>query len=129
MAHAYEEMLRESHAALGRGDVEAATKDWAPDIIWHFPGRGVFAGEYRGTPEFLAVLGRVMELTGGTYRTELHDVLANDDHAVALLTVHAERDGKTLQDNEVLTIHMRDGKAAEVWIVHTDQYAVDEFFA
>jgi uncharacterized protein len=129
MAHRYEEMLRESHAALRRGDMDAATKDWEPDIIWHFPGRGPFAGDYTGIPQFLAVLGRVMELTGGTYQTDVHDVVANDDHAVALLTVYAERNGKKLQENEALTIHMRDGKAAEVWILHTDQYGVDEFFA
>lgn len=128
MTHPYEGLLRESHAALARGDSDAATRDWADDIVWHLPGRGVLAGDYTGVSQFLALFGRIMEVTGGTYRTELHDVISNDDHAVALLTVHAERDGRKFQDNEVLAIHMRDGKAAEVWVLHNDQYAVDEFF-
>jgi uncharacterized protein len=129
MAHPYEETLRESYAALARGDIDAVTKEWTDDIVWHIPGRGEHAGDYTGIPAFLDVFGRVMELTGGTYKSEVHDVLANDDHAVVLATITAERGDKKLRDNEMLTIHWRDGKAAEIWMVHTDQYAVDEFFA
>jgi uncharacterized protein len=46
-----------------------------------------------------AILGyfaRTMELTGGTFRTELHDVVANDEHAVSLFMARGQRDGTTL---------------------------------
>jgi ketosteroid isomerase-like protein len=77
----------------------------------------------------IQLLTRVFELTGGTYRTELHDVLANDEHAVALVTTSAEQADKQLNDNLVAVYHLRDGKITEVWLQSTDLYAVDEFFS
>jgi hypothetical protein len=75
------------------------------------------------------VFARLFELTGGTYSAELHDVLANDEHAVALFTSRGERAGKQLTDNQVLISHIRDGKMSEVWIQSTDLYAQDEFWS
>jgi hypothetical protein len=69
-------------------------------------------------------------LTGGTFSVELHDAVANDEHAVALYTARGERAGKQqLNDDQVLTSHIRDGKASELWVQATDLYALDEFFS
>lgn len=43
--------------------------------------------------------------------------------------VHAERAGRTLEDNNTLVFHVRDGKVTEVWQYWADQYAADELFA
>ena len=77
----------------------------------------------------LGYFGQTMQLTGGNFQVEVHDVVANDEHAVGLNTVHAERNGKTLQDNNSLVFHVRDGRVTEVWQYWTDQYAADELFA
>ena len=74
-------------------------------------------------------LGRSFEVSGGTISIELHDVLANDDHVVALTTVRAQREGKRLQDNTVQTFHIKDGKATEVWSNPSDLYASDDFWS
>jgi ketosteroid isomerase-like protein len=55
-------------------------------------------------------------------------VVANDEHVVGLHAVTAEREGKTLQDNNTLVCHVRDGRTSEVWQFWTDQYAADAFF-
>jgi uncharacterized protein len=68
-------------------------------------------------------------LTDGTYRIEVHDVVANDEHVVTLLTARAERAGKQMEENQVLVSHMAGGKFAEVWIQQGDLYAVDEFLS
>jgi ketosteroid isomerase-like protein len=99
------------------------------DVRWHNPGRGPLSGDYEGAEQVLQYFARVFELTGGTFSLELHDVLASDEHAAALVTVRAERAGKQLTDNEVLTYHFRDGKVSEVWVHTTDLYAVNEFFS
>ena len=65
----------------------------------------------------------------GSFRLELHDVLANDEHVVALVTGTAERDGKALNDNGVQVFHMKGGKVAEQWFNPGDQYAADEFWS
>ena len=130
MAHPNEDLVREGFAAFGRGDMDALRKQFfADDVRWHAPGRGPLAGVYEGTEQVLQYFARLVELSGGTLSLELHDVLANDEHAAALITVRGERAGKQLADNEVLTYHFRDGKVSEVWGHTTDLYAADEFFS
>jgi hypothetical protein len=52
-----------------------------------------------------------MELTGGNFRVEVHDIVANDEHAVGLHTAHAEREGRTLQDNNTLVSTSATGRS------------------
>jgi len=44
--------------------------------------------------ELFAGMGRLAELTGGTLRGEIHDVLASDDHFVVRPGRDAERIGR-----------------------------------
>ena|SRR5215469_2348372 len=131
MAHPNEELLRQAFAAFQSGDMEALqTKYFAEDIRYHVPGRSPLAGTYEGTAAVLGFFGRTFELTGGTLSIDLHDVLANDDHGVALYTLRAERGGKQIADNHAMIAHANaDGKAAEVWIHSSDTHAFDEFWS
>jgi ketosteroid isomerase-like protein len=130
MAHPNEELVREGYAAFGRGDLDALqNRFFASDIRWHFPGRSPFAGDYTGVADVMGWLGRTFETSGGTIRIELHDVMGNDEHVVALTKVRAERAGKRLEDNTVQVFHIRDGKVSEVWTSPGDLYASDEFWS
>jgi ketosteroid isomerase-like protein len=103
MAHPNEDLVREGFAAFGRGDMDVLRKRFfADDVRWHVSGRSSLAGDYEGPEQVIQYFGRVFELTGGTFSIELHDVLANDEHAAALITIHGERAGKQLNDNTVL---------------------------
>ncbi len=77
----------------------------------------------------MALLGKISELSGGTARFELHDVIANDNHTISLATVTAERAGKQYHDNLVHVMHVRDGKATEVWTHAADPFAAAEFWS
>jgi uncharacterized protein len=130
MAHPNEDLVREGYAAFGSGDIEALqNRFFDPAIRWHFPGRSPFSGHYTGTAGVLGWLGRSFEASGGTLSIELHDVIGNDQHVVALTTVRAQREGKQLSDNTVQIFHIRDGKATEVWTHPADQYASDQFWS
>jgi ketosteroid isomerase-like protein len=130
MAHPNEERLREGYAAFQRGDMEALRNEYlAEDIVWHTPGRSPVAGDFRGIDDVLASFGRLFELSGGTFAVELHDVLANDDHTVALGVSRAQREGKTLESRYAHVTHFRDGKIAESWLHPEDLYADDEFWS
>jgi ketosteroid isomerase-like protein len=130
MAHPNEDLAREGVAAFQRGDMDALRKQyWAEDIRYHVPGRSPLAGDYEGQEQVMQLFARLFELSGGTLSLELHDVLANEQHVVILYTIRAERDGKQLTDNQVLTSHIRDDKTVEAWVQSTDQYAGDEFWS
>jgi uncharacterized protein len=70
-----------------------------------------------------------MELTAGTFRAKLHDVEADDRHAVGMHLATGEREGRRLEDREVLAFHVRDGKVMEVWQYIADQYTYAGFFS
>jgi ketosteroid isomerase-like protein len=130
MAHPDEDLVRGAFAAFGRGDLDALRDQYlAEDVRFHYPGRGALAGDHDGVPEVLAVFGRAFELTGGTLHLELHDVIASDEHAVALYTARGERAGRRLEDRTVQVWHIRDRKAAEVWVYPEDLYVSDEFWS
>jgi hypothetical protein len=128
MAHDNEDLIRQTFEAFSKGDVETLAALMADDTSFHFPGRGPLAGDHRGRDQVLATLAKQAELTGGTFRVEVHDILANDEHAVALSMATAERGGKAWSDNAVLVFHIQNGKISEAWLHPGDQYAGDEFF-
>jgi ketosteroid isomerase-like protein len=129
MAHPNEELFRKGYEAFQRGDLDTIRDLFADDIVWHVGGRSQLAGDYRGKDEVLGWLGKNVELTGGTFRVDVHDILANDEHGVAITTVSAEREGKKLEDARgVQVIHIRDGKVSESWLLAEDSYTNDEFW-
>jgi ketosteroid isomerase-like protein len=127
--HPNEQAVRDGFDAFARGDVNAASPLLADDVVWHFAGRNPYAGDYTGKAMVQEVFGRRREETGSSLSFDVHDVLANDDHAVALVSSQAERDGKTLEWKSVSVYHMRDGKIVEAWTHNDDQEAVDQFWS
>ena len=129
MAHPNEEIVRSGFDAFAKGDVDTLRQLFDQDAVWHVPGRSPLSGDHRGMDAILGFLARTMELTGGTFRAEVHDVVAHDEHAVAIYVTRGEREGRTLESRDVLVSHIRSGKLAEAWLLSADLYAVDEFFS
>jgi uncharacterized protein len=123
-----EELVRSAFDAFAKGDVDTLRESMGQDAVWYLPGRNQLSGDHRGVDAILGFFGKTMELSGGTF-LEVHDVVANDDHAVALFGSRAEREDRTYENRNVLVIHIRDGKLVETWLMSQDQYAADEFFA
>jgi uncharacterized protein len=117
--------IREGYVAFAKGDFAALDELFAEDLIWHEVGRNQLAGEYRGRDAVYGFFGRLMQITEGTFRLDLHTILADDEHAVALVTTTASRADKRMMVNDAHVFHLRDGKVAEFWSASTDQYAVD----
>lgn len=123
-------LVRAASAAFGRGDFSTLMNQFfAEDILWHIGGTGPLAGDYEGAAEVLGALGKISELSSGTIRPELHDVLASDGHLVVLVTVHAERAGRKLQLDVVHVIHAADGKATEIWTHSSDPATAAQFWS
>jgi uncharacterized protein len=129
MAHPNEDLVRRGYAAFGTGDIPTLNELFADDIVWHVGGRSPITGEYKGKSAVFGFFAQLAERTNGTFRLDLHDVLANDEHAVALATVTAERDGKTLRDNGAQVFHVQGGKVTESWFHPGDEYASDDFWS
>jgi ketosteroid isomerase-like protein len=130
MPHPSETLIRALYQARARGNLETVRAILAADIVWHEPGPdSPYTGRLRGADAVLSMHAQAMVLTGGTFRLELHDVLANDDHAVALVNWSAERGGRRLAGREVAIYHVREGRVAEAWFHPDDPATVAAFWA
>jgi ketosteroid isomerase-like protein len=118
--------IKDVYAAFAKGDFAVLNEIFAEDLLWHEGGRNQLSGDYRGRDAVFGFFGKAMEVTGGSLHLDLHTVLADDEHGVALVAVSASRAGRSITVNAVDVMHLRDGKFVEVWTVVTDQYAFDE---
>lgn len=124
--HQNEALLRREYDAFARGDLDTLREIFADDIVYHVPGANPFSGDHRG-PE--AIFRLFAEDRRASFTSEIHDVLANDRHAVALTRVRGERDGRTLDDITVHVVHIVDGRITEAWFFPGNQAASDAFWA
>jgi hypothetical protein len=126
--HPNVQRLRAGYAAFSSGDFATLDDLFDVDAVWHANGRNQLAGEYRGRAEIYAFFGRIVEVTGGSFALELHALLADDEHGVALVTASGSRDGRSVRTQDAHVFHLRDGHVTEFWNASTDQYAGDELF-
>ncbi|WP_433247159.1 nuclear transport factor 2 family protein [Streptosporangium sp. CA-135522] len=128
--HPNSALARDSYDALAKGDL-AHIRDnlLADEVVFHVPGRGPLAGEYRGKDQVVGYLGQFTELTEGSVRFEPDSILPGEDRAVVTVRVRGERGGRTLDDRGVHVFRITDGKISERWSYPEDLYTTDEFFA
>lgn len=121
---------RAGFEAFGRGDIQTASQMFADDIVWHQPGTGPLAGDHHGREKVLSFFAKLQEETQGTFRTEIHDIVANDEHIVALMHATAQRKGRRLDQNLVNVFHVNsEGKVTERWLFPEDAAALDGFWS
>ncbi len=125
MAHRNAEIYQQAYEAFLKQDAEAAMKLMAPDVRWHeagaaepIEGRDAVAARFTMTGDLAADV-------------DVHEMLASDDHVVALITAHMRKpSGEDISYRAVEVVHVEDGRISERWAfmdaVPTD---VQEFFA
>ncbi len=106
------------------GGPEAVRHLFHEDVVWHLPGRHPMSGEHRGRD---AVLVAMRYFDG--IQLEVHGVLADDEHAVALLRATGSRKDREYDALEVDVFHLRAGRIAEFWSFSQDQRLTDEFWS
>ena len=129
MSHPNEEVIRSYVGAFARGDLEAAKSYLADGIVYHVGGKHPLAGTYEGREQVLQFFKDRSARTGGTFRVESHDLLANDNHGVALSKVTVERGGRTFQWDVITVYHVAGAHVTECWITDTDQDLAAEALA
>lgn len=123
------EIARSGYEAFAKGDMATLNNVISDDIVWHSGGNNILTGDYSGKEAVFGFFGLLAQETGGTFVNEIHDLLANDDHGVALVNQTATRGGRTLEGRSVHVFHMRDGQMTEFWAFPEDQGLLDDFWS
>lgn len=122
--HPNAKLVRRMTDDLNSGDLQGMADMLADDVVWHEIGRDEpIRGKEALAARFTGPSAPDYQITG-----ELHDVVANDDHTIALVNATATREGRTFKYRTAEIMHIRDGKIAERWAFSDDTEAINEFF-
>jgi ketosteroid isomerase-like protein len=121
-------IFRRGYDAFNSGDMDTVRELFDENIIWHVSGRDRFAGDKKGLDNTMAFFLELVQASGGTFKLDVHDIVANDEHAIALVNSHIEVDGKAYEDRGAHVVHIKDGKVAESWFFAWNPYQFDELF-
>ena len=109
--------------AFNAGDIEALSEYIADDVEWwYIGGKEPIRGKQK-----LAEMS--VGFSGTEIRADVHDVIANDEHVLALVEATGTRDGRTLSYRTAEIHHVKDGKITERWSFSDDTAAIIDFFA
>jgi ketosteroid isomerase-like protein len=122
-------LVREIFQAFATKNGFALRSAFSKDAVWRVPGSGTMAGTFVGRDQIFTFLGRLPKETGGTYSSELIDVLASDDRAAALYRARGERHGRTLELEQVLLFDIAGGRVQQVLALPSDASVFDAFWS
>ena len=111
---------RGSDQAFNAGDMDMIRELFDERIVWHNGGRSRFSHDAHGIDETLGFFMELVQASDGTFHLDIHDIIANDDHAVALVTSHQEIGGVKYEDLGSHVVHMKDGKVTEFVVLRLE---------
>jgi uncharacterized protein len=116
---------RRTADAFRARDMDTLAQLFDEDVVWHVPGTSALAGDINGRVALWQWFDRLHEVTGGTFTLEDHDILATDDHVVALNVMSATMDGVPVRVQVANVMHFRNGRQQERWFHPSDMSAYD----
>ena len=122
-------IIRKAYDDFAKGDIPAVLEAFDVSITWHVPGHSPLSGDYNGRDEVVGFFKRTMELGGGIFAIEVHYVLAEEDLVVALVTVKAERNGRSAAFPEVHVWRFVNQKVTEFREFQGDEQTEDRFWS
>jgi hypothetical protein len=122
-------LIRKAYEDFAHGNIPAVFGVFDANITWHVPGHSPLSGEFTGHDQIGGFFRRTMELSGGAFNIDVHNVLAEGDLVVALVTVIAQRYGASASFPEVHVWRIKNGKATEFREYQGDEQREDRFWS
>ena len=123
------ELVRRGYEAFSSGDMATLSELFAEDAVWHVAGNGVLSGRKEGRDAILAYFGELGTRSEGNLKVTVQDIVAGDDHTVALQHNAAESNGRTLDTDGAIAFQVRGGKIIEGREFFADTAQGDAFWA
>ncbi|MGZ3649824.1 MAG: nuclear transport factor 2 family protein [Bdellovibrionota bacterium] len=119
-------MLEKLYAALAEGSVDGALAHCDDKITFQIPGKSPLAGKFTKADYASRVVEKRRSLSGGTLKTEVHDILASDRHGTVLASETFTRNGQPVQLRTVHVWRIEGGKPVAFYEYPRDLYQFDQ---
>ena len=115
--------------AVQTGDMATLGNIISPEIVWHQPGKNQFSGVLKGMAEVGSMLGKMMEVSNGTFAiTKADHFMANGDWVAIILEFAGEANGVKLRQPGVDLMRIDGGKIVEMRLFSSNQEEEDQLW-
>ena len=122
-------IIRKAYEDFAQGNIPSVFAVFDAAITWHVPGHSPLSGDYVGHDQIGGFFRRTLERSSGVFGIDVHNVLADGDLVVALVTVNAQRNGVSASFPEVHVWRVKNGKVIEFREYQRDEQREDRFWS
>lgn len=94
-------------------------------VTFQVMGKSKLAGKFDRSNFQKSFISQLKELSSGTFKMEIHDIMASDRHGMVLSTNTLERDGKKLEYRSVQVWRIENGILLAFYEYPRDLYQFD----
>jgi ketosteroid isomerase-like protein len=127
--HPNAEVFEKVYETFTTGDMDSLSHLIAPDVVWHVPGSNLISGTYTNRDAIFGCFNKIYELSKGSYKPALLDILADDTYTVALLHATAKHGEKTLDQDYAFIARINDGQMTELQEAWSEGPAWNDFWS
>ena len=125
MQHANAQLLEKLYKDLNQGNVEGFLAGCADNVTFQIAGKSKLAGKYTKADFAIGIAAKLKEMSGGTFKMEVHDIMASDRHGLVLGTMSLTRNGKPTEYRTVHVWRIEGGKPVAWYEYPRDLYQYD----
>lgn len=125
MKHPNSLLLTQIYKNFAEGNFAEVLDACADHMTFQLAGKSRLAGKYNKTNFLTGFANQLKEISNGTYKLEVHDILASDLHAAVLTSSKVTTHGKEVELRTVHIWRFDHGKPIAWYEYPRDLYAFD----
>lgn len=129
MKHPNAALLTKMYQDFNEGNFQGMLDACSDDFTFELKGKSPLAGKYTKATFITGFAQKLNELSGGTYKMEIHDIIASDQHGLVLCTVKVTTHGKAVELRTVHVWRMPNGKPVAAYEYPRDLYQLDSVWS
>ena len=129
MNHPNAQLLYRLYEDFAKGDLTAVLAACGDGMTFQVAGKSKLAGKFTKENFVPGFVTPLVELSGGTIKIEVHDILASDRHGVVLASDLLTRGGKQIQLRTAHIWRFENGKPVAWYEYPRDLYQYDEIWS
>jgi ketosteroid isomerase-like protein len=123
------QVITDLYESFATGDAQAMFRAHNERTVWIEPGTNTRSGVFRGPDAIMQHVTNCMELTGGTWGTEVAEIIGGDNYVIVVERALAQRNGKSLALMCTTVYEMADGAVAEIRVLPFDAAVWEDFWS